>query len=265
MCLAWLSPWWAGRNLSPGLFSAPFSCSAHRAVVRSHRFDHSSTSATSTLRCSPPAITSLCSVWSLTGQCPCPGTVSGPLHRCGLERAPLSTKAPSSGPLLKPFRGPCAAVKPASPTWHPGPSSLPSTSSPVLHAYPFLPPLPGTLPAATQEVPGTPLRSHLLLLPLSCGTAALHWTPRNAQLSEAPLPSALSCKLFPSLRSLSAGHSAGLVGEAQTGAVGLPRQTKVGAEVTSVLFKPFFKPSHMFSSSVSFVAALGGVLFPEPF
>lgn len=135
---------WAGRNLSAWPFSAPFSHSAHRSAVRSHRFDHNSTSATSTLRCSPPAITSLCSVWSLTGQCPCPGTVPCPLHRCGLERAPLSTKTPCQ---VKPFGGPCAAVKPAS---RPGTQGLQSALN-LLPCSPHLPlpaPPPGILPAA---------------------------------------------------------------------------------------------------------------------
>lgn len=189
-------------------------------------------------------------MWLLTGQCPCPGRVLAPAPlsagEAALEHEDSQVKSPpqTAGGTLR-------CMKPASPAWRPGPSSLPSTFSLILHTYPFLP------PKALPTAPASPLPRRCqapcsALLPLSCGTTTLPWTPRSAQLSEAPLLSALSCKPFPSLHSLPSGHSAGLVGEAPMGAVRQPRQTKVAAEVTAVLFKPFFKPSDSLSSNASF-------------
>lgn len=110
----------------------------------------------------------------------------------------MSTKTPTSGPLLKPLGGPCAAVKPAS---RPGTQGLPVCPQPP---PPFSTPTPSHPTGPCAAAPASPLpggarhRALLrsLLLTLSCRDSDLHWACPMPQLSAAPLLSACAVNGF---------------------------------------------------------------------
>lgn len=128
-------------------------------------------------------------------------------------------------------------MKPAS--W-PGTQGLPVCPPPP----PFSTPTPSYPMGPCAAVPASPLLRRGWHRALLLSPAVDFVLPGQGHFTEfAPLLSALSYKLFPSVHTLSSGHSTGLGGRGTDGCGGD--------------FKPCFKPSHMLSSNMSFAGGSG--------